>query len=126
MNVQVLYDRILLRLIDETKRTKGGLYVPDMAAANPPWRHAEVVEVGHGRICSDGHLEPLTVKKGDVVLFFRNASSGRQVGVPVGEEELLIATESDVGLVLDKSEMKRGTGLFSVDGAEVLMPGTVQ
>lgn len=122
-NYTVLYERVLLRLLDQTNKTKGGLYLPDVAMDGSPWRYAEVVAVGHGRICNDGTLAPLTVKPGDYVLFFRNAQSGRQVAVPVGNEELLIAVEADIGLVLDKSELRRGTGLVGIDGSEVTTGG---
>ncbi len=117
--MKLLYDRILLRLVDQTNKTKGGLFLPDVALDGSPWRYAEVVAVGHGRIIANGEVVPLFVKEGDLVMFFRDARGGDQLVIPVGDEELLIAREVHVGMIVDKSTLERSTGLIGTDGTEV-------
>lgn len=122
MKVTMLYDRILVRLIDSSSRTKGGLIIPDIAQENTPHRRAEVLAVGHGRITSNGDTVPLRVSEGDVVLFFRNASGGEQLPVPGdSDEELLVIPERHVVWIYDRTSLPRATGLIADDGRELVV-----
>lgn len=112
-----LYDRLLVRVLDAGDRTKGGLYIPSMALDNTPWMRGEVIAVGNGRLMSDGSQVPLTVKPGDVVVFFRSQSSGEQLVFPTDDDgELLCIREPNVLAVV--SGLGRATGIVAVDGAE--------
>lgn len=92
MILKMLYDRILVRVIEGSNRTRGGLFIPDMAIDGTPWLKAEVLEVGHGRVSSTGNIIPLIVKRGDVICFFRSQASGEQMVVPLedGTDGLVI------------------------------------
>lgn len=82
-SVRPLYDRILVRQLDENSTTKGGLIVPSMAQENAQWSKGEVVEVGGGRVSAEGKTVPLQLKPGDIVLYPRKAG----LPIPLGDED---------------------------------------
>ena len=90
-----LYDRILVKRIDEDAKTKGGLFIPDTAKEKP--MEGKVLAVGTGRIDKHGKLHPLDVHEGDRVLFGKYSGSEIQVA---GDEHLIIR-EDDVLAVLE-------------------------
>ena len=63
MKIRPLYDRILVKRIEEQTKTAGGLFIPDTAKEKP--MEAMVVAVGNGKIQEDGSLRKLEVKAGD-------------------------------------------------------------
>lgn len=90
MSVRPLHDRVVIRRIEESNKTKGGIIIPDTAKEKP--QEGEVVAVGSGARDEAGKLLPLDVKKGDRVLFGK--WSGTEV--KINGEDLLIAKESDI------------------------------
>ena len=90
MQVKPLYDRLLVKRFNEEERTKGGIIVPDTAKEKPA--QGEVIACGSGRIAEDGKVTPLTVKKGDKVLFGKY--SGTEV--KLNDQEYLIMREDDI------------------------------
>lgn len=118
-NVEMLYDRLLVRVVGESNRTKSGLFIPDMAVSNTPYLRGEVVEVGHGRVTQNGDVVPLRVKAGDVIVFFR-VSGGEQLVFPSDTgEDLLIIREAHVAMIL--RDLPRDAGLLTQDGKPVLV-----
>ena len=95
MKVRPLHDRILVKRIEEEKKTKGGLIIPDTAKEKP--QEAKVIAVGKGRVSEDGTLRPIDVHKGDRVLFTKYSGAEIQVA---GDEHLIIR-EDDVLAVLE-------------------------
>jgi len=97
----MLYDRLLVRVLEARERTKGGLYIPEMAIDGTPWMRGEVVAVGHGRLMANGETIPLRVEVGQVVVFFRSTSAGEQM-VFMGDdnEELLCIREPNILCIL--------------------------
>ncbi|HEX4947360.1 MAG TPA: co-chaperone GroES [Blastocatellia bacterium] len=89
-----LYDRVVIRRIEEQDQKIGGLYIPDTAKEKP--QQGEVVAVGEGRILDNGQRQPLDLKVGDRVLFGKY--SGTEI--KLDEEEWLILRESDVLAVI--------------------------
>ena len=98
MKVRPLQDRVLVRRIAEEEKTKGGIIIPDSAKEKPA--EAEVIAVGNGKFDDKGALRPLTVKKGDRVLFGKY--SGNEIKID-GEEHMLLR-ESDVIAVMRSGE----------------------
>jgi len=96
MKVRPLYDRILVKRIEEETKTAGGLFIPDTAKEKP--QEALVVSVGNGKLQDDGKLRALEVKAGDKVLFSKY--SGNEIKID-GEEHLILK-EDDVLAVLEK------------------------
>ncbi|HYB98253.1 MAG TPA: co-chaperone GroES [Candidatus Limnocylindrales bacterium] len=95
MNIRPLYDRILVRRVQEEEKTAGGIIIPDTAKEKP--QEGKVVAVGDGRIDDDGKLRKLTVKKGDRILFGKYSGSE----VTLNGVEHLIMREDDVLGVLE-------------------------
>lgn len=94
MQVTPLYDRLLVKRFSEEEKTKGGIIVPDSAKEKPA--QGEVIAAGNGRITDAGNLTPLTVKKGDKILFGKYA--GNEVKIN-GEELLIIREEEVLGII---------------------------
>ena len=97
MKIRPLYDRIVVKRIDEQETTRSGIIIPDSAQEKP--QEAEVIAVGHGKRLEDGKLVALDVKAGDHILFGKY--SGNEIRLD--GEEYLIMREDDVLGVLDKA-----------------------
>ena len=87
MKVTPLYDRVLLKRLEEQEVVKGGIIIPDTAKEKP--LEAKVIAVGKGRIDGDKVI-PLEVKAGDRVLIGK--FSGTDVTVE-GEEHVIVREE---------------------------------
>ena len=85
-----LGDRIVLKREDAATTTSGGIVLPDAARDKP--QKGKVIAVGDGHVKNDGTKVPLTLKKGDQVIF----SSYGGDEIKLGEEEYLLLRESDV------------------------------
>lgn len=96
MKVHPLYDRILLKRIEEQEVKKGGIIIPDTAKEKP--QEAEVIEAGKGRVNEDGKTIPLIVKKGDRVLIGKY--SGTEVTID-GVEHVIVR-EDEVLAIIEK------------------------
>jgi chaperonin GroES len=95
MKVHPLYDRVLLKRLEEQEVKRGGIIIPDTAKEKP--QEAEIIDAGKGRINDEGKTIPLAVKKGDRVLIGKY--SGTEVTIDgvehviVREEEILAVIE---------------------------------
>ena len=95
MKIRPLYDRIVVKRIDEQETTRSGIIIPDSAQEKP--QEAEVIAVGNGKRLEDGKLVALDVKAGDRILFGKY--SGNEIRLD--GEEYLIMREDDILGVLD-------------------------
>jgi chaperonin GroES len=95
MKIKPLYDRILVKRLEEQEKTAGGLYIPDTAKEKP--LEALVVAVGAGKVQEDGTLRKLEVKAGDKVLFSKYSGSD----IKIDGTEHLILREDDVLAVIE-------------------------
>jgi chaperonin GroES len=95
MNIRPLYDRIVVKRIEEQETKVGGLFIPDSAKEKP--QEGEVVAVGKGKRLEDGKLVALDVQKGDRILFGKYSGSE----IRIDGEELLIMREDEVLGVLE-------------------------
>ena len=95
MNIRPLYDRIVVKRIDEKETTRSGIIIPDSAQEKP--QQGEVMAVGHGKRLEDGTLVALDVKIGDRVLFGKYSGTETKV---VGTE-YIVMREDDVLGILD-------------------------
>jgi chaperonin GroES len=89
-----LHDRILVRRIEESETTRGGIIIPDTAKDKP--QEGEVVSVGKGKINEEGKVRPLDVKDGDRILFGKY--SGTEIKLD-GEEFVIMREEEVLGIV---------------------------
>lgn len=95
MKIRPLHDRVIVKRIDEERKSAGGIVIPDTAAEKPD--QGEVVAVGKGKKTDEGKLIPLDVKVGDRVLFGKY--SGQTVKVK--GDELLVMREEDIMGVIE-------------------------
>ena len=68
-----LGDRIVIKVIEDTEQTSGGIFIPDSAKEKP--QKGEVVAVGQGIMNDKGEREPMDVKTGDMVLYAKYAGT---------------------------------------------------
>ena len=94
MNLRPLYDRIMIRRIEEKEQRQGGIIIPDSAKEKP--QEGEVVAVGKGKRLEDGSLIPLEVKPGDRILFGK--FSGSEVKLD-GQEYLIMREDEVLGIL---------------------------
>lgn len=95
MQIRPLYDRVIVKRIEQQRTTASGIVIPDSAAERP--EQGEVIAVGSGRLLQDGSQRPLQLQAGDQVLFGKYAGQT----VKVNGEELLVMREEDVMGVLE-------------------------
>jgi len=95
MQIRPLYDRIVVKRIEEKETKVGGLFIPDSAKEKP--QEGEVVAVGQGKRTEDGKLIPLDVKAGDRILFGKYSGSD----IKIDGNEYLIMREDEVLGILD-------------------------
>ncbi len=95
MKIRPLHDRVIVKRIDEERKSAGGIVIPDTAAEKPD--QGEVVAVGKGKKDDNGKLIALDVKPGDKGLFGKY--SGQTVKVK--GDELLVMREEDIMGVIE-------------------------
>ena len=101
MKIRPLYDRIVVKRIDDSaEKTASGLFIPDSAKEKP--QEGEVIAVGQGKRADDGKLIPLDVKAGDRILFGKYSGSD----IKLDNEEYMIMREDEVLGVLDGGTKK--------------------
>jgi len=94
MKIRPLHDRVIVKRIEEEKKSAGGIVIPDTAAEKP--EQGEILAVGKGKKGDNGKLIPVDVKVGDRVLFGKY--SGQTVRVK-GDELLVMREEDIMGVV---------------------------
>ena len=95
MNIRPLHDRIIVKRLEEERKTASGIVIPDTAAEKPD--QGEVLAIGKGKVLEDGKVRPIDLKVGDRVLFGKYSGQA----VKVKGEELLVIREEDVMGVLE-------------------------
>ena len=95
MKIRPLHDRVVVRRLDDERKSPGGIVIPDSAAEKP--MQGEILAAGNGKIQDNGDVRPLDVKVGDKVLFGKY--SGTEV--KVDGEELLMMREDDIMGVIE-------------------------
>lgn len=82
-------DRVVVRPVEESDKTLGGLYKPDIAKDKP--QMGDVVAVGPGRMTESGDVLPMPVAVGDRVLFGKY--SGTEVEIDGAAHLCIRATD---------------------------------
>jgi chaperonin GroES len=95
MNIRPLYDRIVVKRVEQDDKLQSGLYIPDSAKEKP--QEGEVIAVGNGKRNDEGKLIPLEVKVGDRVLFGKY--SGQEAPKSVGDEYLIMREDEILGIL---------------------------
>jgi len=95
MAVKPLADRVLVKPTEPMEVKKGGIIIPDTAKEKPV--QGKVIEIGTGRQTEEGKIIPMSVKKGDKILYGKY--SGTEISID--DEEYLIMRESDVLAIIE-------------------------
>jgi chaperonin GroES len=96
MQIRPLHDRVIVKRLEEERKTPGGIVIPDSATEKPI--RGKVLAVGKGKLLENGTVRPLDVKINDTVLFGKY--SGTEVKVN-GEEILVMREEDIMGVIED-------------------------
>jgi chaperonin GroES len=97
-------DRVLIEPLsaeERESRTKTGLVIPDTVAKERP-EQGTVIAVGEGKRLDDGRVVPLSIKKGQIVLFSKYGPNE----IKVGDKEYLIAKEEDILAIIGNEVRK--------------------
>ena len=90
MKIRPLHDRVIVKRLEEERKTASGIVIPDNAAEKPD--QGQVIAVGPGKLLDSGARATPDVAVGDKVLFGKY--SGTEV--KVDGVELLIMRENDI------------------------------
>jgi chaperonin GroES len=90
MKIRPLHDRVIVKRLDQERKTASGIVIPDNVAEKPD--QGEVVAVGPGKKDDNGKLIPVDLKVGDRVLFGKYSGQS----VKVEGDELLVMREEDI------------------------------
>jgi chaperonin GroES len=88
-SITPLHDRVIVRPAKAEEKTAGGIIIPDTAKEKP--QRGIVIAAGPGK-----KDEPITVKKGDTVLYGKYSGSE----LTLDGENVLVMRESDILAVL--------------------------
>ena len=94
MALRPLNDRVIIKRLDNERKTASGIVIPESAAEKPD--QGEILAVGPGKRTDDGKVLPVDVKVGDKVLFGKYAGQA----VKVDGEELLVIREEEILAVI--------------------------
>ncbi|MBO0611548.1 co-chaperone GroES [Thiothrix fructosivorans] len=95
MNIRPLHDRVVVRRMEEERKTASGIIIPDNATEKPD--RGEVLAVGPGKVGDDNERIALQVKVGDKVLFGKYAGTT----VKMDGQEVLIMREEDLLAIIE-------------------------
>ena len=90
MKIRPLHDRVIVKRLEEERKTASGIVIPDAAAEKPD--QGQILAVGPGKRDENGKHVALDVKVGDRILFGKYAGQT----VKVDGEELLVMREEDI------------------------------
>ena len=99
-----LHDRIVVRRVEESETTRGGIIIPDSAKDKP--QEGEVIAVGRGKSNDEGKVFPLAVKEGDRILFGKYAGTE----IKIDGEDFVIMREEEVLGILTGAAKKETAG----------------
>ena len=103
MNLRPLYDRIIVRRLDEGEQKIGGIIIPDSAKEKP--QQGKILAVGDGKVTEDGKRIAMDVRPGNVILFGKY--SGQDI--KIDGEDYLIVKEDEVLAVIDTDATRQET-----------------
>ena len=89
MKIRPLDDRVVVKILEAEETTRGGIVLPDTAKEKPS--RGQIVALGIGRLLDDGERAPMSLKKGDTVLFGKY--SGNEIKIDGAEHNVLRETE---------------------------------
>jgi chaperonin GroES len=101
MNLRPLYDRVVVKRIEDQESMRNGIVIPDTAKEKP--QEGEVIAVGHGKRLEDGRLVALDVAAGDHVLFGKYSGSETKIA---GTEYIIMREDDILGVLTTAASTK--------------------
>lgn len=96
MQFKPLSNHVFIEPIDEDKKTKSGIVIPDTAEKEKPVK-GKVLAVGPGKRSDKGDLVPMSVKVGDVVLFKKYGPDE----IEINDKKYLVGDEDDILAIIE-------------------------
>ncbi len=98
ISIKPLGDRVLVEAIDleNSEKTKSGIIIPDTVSKEKS-EQGKIIAVGEGKRTDDGKLIPMSVKKGQKILFSKYGPDE----VKVDGKEYFIISESNILAILE-------------------------
>jgi chaperonin GroES len=96
MKIRPLHDRVIVKRMEEERKTASGIVIPDTAAEKPD--QGQVIAVGPGKKDDNGKTIAMDLKVGDRVLFGKYAGQSVKVS---GEEVLVMREEDIMGVIVE-------------------------
>ncbi|MEO6564455.1 MAG: co-chaperone GroES [Casimicrobiaceae bacterium] len=94
MKLRPLHDRVIVKRLEEERKSAGGIVIPDTAAEKPSM--GEVIAVGPGKTDDNGKLLAMGAKVGDKILFGKY--SGQEFRMD-GTDYLHMREDDIIGIV---------------------------
>ena len=94
MKIRPLHDRVIVKRLEDERKTAGGIVIPDTAAEKPS--QGEVVAVGPGKLDDSGKVIPMGVKPGDKILFGKYSGTEFKLD---GNDYLHMREDDIIGIV---------------------------
>ena len=96
MKIRPLHDRVIVKRLEEERKTASGIVIPDAATEKPD--QGESIAGGSGKMGEDGKVRPMNVKDGDKILFGKYSGQAFKMD----GQELLTMREDDIIGVVEK------------------------
>ncbi|MEO8134906.1 MAG: co-chaperone GroES [Betaproteobacteria bacterium] len=94
MNIRPLNDRVIVKRLEEERKTAGGIVIPDTAAEKPS--QGEIFAVGPGKLDDSGKVIAMGVKVGDKILFGKYSGTEFKLD---GNDYLHMREDDIIGIV---------------------------
>lgn len=92
MKIKPIYDKILVKVQEESSTLSSGLIIPESAKKKPT--KGTVIAVGHGFYKANGEHQQLKLQEGDKILFNQWAANSNEF--KEDEKTYIIIKEEDV------------------------------
>lgn len=96
MKIKPLSDCVLILPVEAEEKTSSGIIIPDTAKEKS--MRGKVVAVGKGKLDDNGKRIPMSVKRGDIVLYRKYSGTD----IKIEEQDHLILNESDIMAVIEE------------------------
>ncbi len=95
MKLVPLYDRVIVKPVEEEAKSSGGIL---LGSAAEKVTRGKVIAVGKGRVLDNGSVAPLSVKEGDTVIYNEGYGCKKE---KLNGEDVLILSETDIFAIVE-------------------------
>ena len=95
IKIEPLSNHIFLEPLEEEKKTKSGIVIPDTVEKEKPVK-GKVIAIGPGKTLESGKIMPMSVKAGDIVLIKKYGPDE----IEIDGKKYLVGDEDDILAVI--------------------------